>query len=250
MISIYGRPGSHAVKEIVKGTSLVRYRKECTTVVNYGLAGKRLDFFRKKFPSSINKPTINRNIGISKYKMVKSVESIGLPVPDSYIKLPNSLDYNEFIIKKFNSQGGKGIKYATKRSQTTGYYYQRFINERQYELRVHAFSWISEDGWLVQKRIGDRDKIAWNFSEGGKFYTITNKKTKIIKEAINITAKVLKKMDMGFGAADFILDNNNRLFFIEINSAPGFENLSRPYYIDVFNHLCKLDKNKVLFYAT
>lgn len=249
MISICGKPGSHAVREIVNSTDIVRYRSNCLALVNYGLAGKRFEAFWKKFPSSRRKPTINRNIGVSKYRALSIVKSSGIEVPDSYLSIPKNLSKDGFIIKRFNSQGGKGIDYAKSKSNMPNHYYQKFIRERKYELRVHAFSWINKSDWLVQKRIGDKNSIAWNFSAGGKFYSISNKNTKIIKEAIDITAEVLKIMGMGFGAADFILDNTNKLFFIEINSAPGFENLSKPFYVHVFDKLCGLRENKILFYT-
>jgi glutathione synthase/RimK-type ligase-like ATP-grasp enzyme len=250
MISICGKAGSHAVREIVKDTNIVRYRSKCLALVNYGLAGKRFEAFWKKFPGSKGKPTINRNIGLSKYKALNIAKSNGILVPESYLSIPQNLSINNFITKRFNSQGGKGIDYAKRRTNVSGFYYQRFVRERKYELRVHAFSWIDKKDWLVQKRIGDVNSIAWNFSAGGKFYSISNKNTKVIKEAIDTTAEVLKIMDMGFGAADFILDSNNKLFFIEINSAPGFENLSKPFYVHVFNSLSMLSKNKIISYAT
>jgi D-alanine-D-alanine ligase-like ATP-grasp enzyme len=50
---------------------------------------------------------------------------------------------------------------------------------------------------------------------------------------------------MSFGAVDFIVDENHEIYFIEINSAPGFTELSEHIYVDAFDRLKKLKKKEI-----
>jgi D-alanine-D-alanine ligase-like ATP-grasp enzyme len=48
---------------------------------------------------------------------------------------------------------------------------------------------------------------------------------------------------MSFGAVDFIIDKKDNIYFIEINSCPGFTTLSNGIYINAVNKLMKLPVN-------
>jgi hypothetical protein len=114
------------------------------------------------------------------------------------------------------------------------------ISNRLFELRVHAFKWT--DNWKVQKRMGDPKKIAWNFHNGGTFININNpNKYSLYHKAIDISKKVLDISGMDFGAVDFIVDNKHKLYFLEINSAPGFTNLSNDIYFKAFESLFSIN---------
>lgn len=242
-IGIIGKPKSKAVARIVKNTDLTRYNKRCNSVVNYGLSGKRMDKMLAKKPALRDKPMINRYTAFSKFKMIRRVNEI-VKVPESYTILPKNKKTSDFIIKKVNSQGGKGIKKANRKSFKEGYYYQRFISERSYELRVHGFLWIPPDKWRIQKRLGKEDVIAWNYSNGGKFQTVHNTKLPVFKKAIEVTEQILKKVGLGFGATDFIVTTEDELIFLEVNTAPGFTKFSEPIYTDSFSKLCLLTKKE------
>jgi D-alanine-D-alanine ligase-like ATP-grasp enzyme len=53
-------------------------------------------------------------------------------------------------------------------------------------------------------------------------------------------------LGMSFGAVDFLVDTNYNIYFIEINSAPGFSELSKPIYVDAFQRLKQLSKKDLL----
>lgn len=245
-IRIVGRPGSKSVSTIVKKTGLKRYSHTCDIVVNYGLAGIKYSTFIKKHPSADKKDFINRWIGCSKLKAIKDAENNDILVPKTFESLSLKYKSSDFLIKRMHSQGGVGIYKAKTKARRVGEYYQEFIKDRKYELRIHAFSWLSENEWAVQKRLGDKDVIAWNFHNGGKFQTVHNPdKYNIFKEARKVSAKVLKIRGMQFGAIDFIVTQKEQLYFLEINSAPGFTELSEPIYINAFSKLIKLSKKEL-----
>jgi hypothetical protein len=183
---------------------------------------------------------INRNVGRSKLSVVKMASEIGILVPDSKLSLSPKDDKRGWIEKRINSIGGIGIMRARGRSRIKNKYYQKFVSDRDYELRVHAFSWIDSNKWSVQKRHGDRDKIAWNHRNGGYFRSAFDARSTTTAKALAVSKKILGKLSMQFGAIDFIVSTGGDLYFLEINSAPGFEELSKSIYVNAFRRLTKM----------
>ena len=245
-ISIVSRPGSKAVTKIVKSTKLTRYSSKCDIIVNYGLAGEKFQAFKTKHPGYYKKPMLNASIGYSKYKVVKIASEIGIKTPKTSLTLPTGAKKESFLTKRLHSQGGVGIAIAKSTGTISGKYYQEFIKNRKYELRVHGFLWEEMENWKIQKRFGKEGEIAWNFHNGGRFQSIQNTSAKIFSEAKEITEKILKRLNMAFGAADFVVTDKNELLFLEINSAPGFTDFSEKIYIDAFANLTKMSKQDIL----
>jgi len=252
-IRIMGKKGSKACKIIIEKTKIPRYtgsKYETDALINYGLAGERLRQYYKKFPSARKIPTINNNIGHSKLRVVNLAKGVGILTPDSKLALSKKDKKEEWIEKKFSSQGGNSIQSARSKAAMKGKYYQKFIEDRLYELRIHAFKWLDLEDYRIQKRLGNKDEIAWNFNKGGHFVTVNNHNSVgVFKSAKEISNKILDLLHMGFGAVDFIVDKDRRLYFIEVNSAPGFSGLSDSIYIDAFNKLKDLPKSKLLKYT-
>lgn len=254
-LRLVAKKGSHAGKEIRKEAGILGYFKKPSVlpdaIINYGLAGSRLQDFYRRFPSAKRVPMINKSIGYSKLTACNRAEKNDIPVPETKTSLVRGDNLGEWIEKRTNSIGGIGIKKATKRGSIPGKYYQKFISNRRYELRVHAFAWIPSKDWRVQKRLGSADEIAWNYKNGGHFVTVKNPRASgTFVQAQEISEKVLKMLGMSFGAVDFLVDNSYNVYFIEINSAPGFSELSKPIYVDAFVRLKELSKKDVLKYAS
>lgn len=253
MIRIMGKKGSKACKTIVEEAGISRYagkKYKIDLLVNYGLAGERLRQYYRRFPSAKTIPTVNKSIGHSKLRVVNMAKKIGILTPDSKLALSRLDKKKDWIEKRFSSQGGVGICAARGKSALKGKYYQKFINDRAYELRVHAFKWRGLEDYRIQKRLGDKNEIAWNFSKGGHFITVRNHHAyPVFKSAKEISERMLDILKMSFGAVDFVVDTERRLYFIEVNSAPGFSGLSDSIYIDAFKELKDLSKNKALKYT-
>jgi glutathione synthase/RimK-type ligase-like ATP-grasp enzyme len=250
IIRIVGKKGSHAVREIAKDASIPRYNgkkhgSKVDFLINYGLAGNRLEKFYRLNPSARKLTMLNRGIGKSKYAVVLDAKKVGLRVPQTALTLPEKAIANQWIEKKQHSIGGKGIKKANKnRRKIKGKYFQKFVKNRKFELRVHAFRWVKD--WVVQKRMGSSDEIAWNFSNGGYFQTVRTPKNNVAcREALEMSKKILDMRRMDFGAIDFIVDSDNKVYFIEINSAPGFQELSKHIYVNAFSDLKKMTVTQI-----
>lgn len=245
-IRIIGRKGNKTVRIIVKDAGIPRYtgsRNKADVLVNFGLAGKKRDVFLKRFPSAGRIPTINRHCGYSKLNVVNRAKQDGIEAPDSKLTLLKTDKKGDWIEKKFSSVGGIGIRSAKGKKKMNGKYYQKFVTNRKYELRVHAFLWM--DQYRVQKRVGDPKEITWNFKNGGKFITVRNPNHGIFEKAMDDSTKILKNLGMAFGAVDFIVTSDYKLLFLEVNSAPGVSGLSDAIYIDAFKKLRGLSLKKL-----
>jgi len=250
-IRLVGKKGSNACKEIRDGAKIFGYFKRPAVLpdalVNYGLAGTRLDSFFRRFPSARKIPMLNRNIGHSKLNVCLRAGKKDILIPESRTTLGMRHNKSDWIEKRTNSIGGIGICKARGKGSISGKYYQKFIDKRRYELRVHAFAWMPKETWSVQKRLGKADEIAWNYKNGGHFVTVHRPRSyDTFIQAEDISEKIMSMLGMSFGAVDFLVDVNQKLYFIEINSAPGFSELSRPIYIDAFTKLKQVNKKTLL----
>jgi hypothetical protein len=246
-VSIIGNRGSKSCRAIIKDTGIRKYVGQKTDViVNYGVSGEKLDLFFRKYPSAIRVSMLNGRVGRSKYSSIKDVENNKILVPETKMSLPETVKISDWIEKRVHSSQGYGIIAARGRGRIAGKYYQRMIKDRKYELRVHAFSWIEKKDWAVHKRVGPSDQIAWNFHQGGHFQSVHSPNShKIFTEAKDISEKILKIMGMSFGAVDLIVDNSMKIYFIEINSSPGFSELSKNIYFGAMTKLKSLSVAEV-----
>jgi glutathione synthase/RimK-type ligase-like ATP-grasp enzyme len=241
LVKTIGRLGSDAYREIREGAEIWKYKAPPADVImNYGMHGDRFREFLRKHPSAKNIPIINKYIGMSKYEAIKEAEKAGLLVPESKLSLSLKDDRGSWIEKRHQSSCGYGICMARSKDKIPGKYYQRFIKDRVYELRIAAFLWVPTAKWGVYKRHGDPDKVAWNFKQGGHFAFVHDKTHPYFKKAMEASRVILEQLRMGFGAVDFIVDQARRIYFIEVNSAPGFTDFSRQTYIDAFVSLKNL----------
>ena len=252
-IKIIGKKGSKSRIDITKDTGIRKYNKNSKNVdvvINYGLSGIKMQSMCRKFPTLKRIPMINRHIGTSKLKVINQANNNDILVPESRTTLRKKDKLEDWIEKRHHSIGGIGIRRARNKNSIVNKYYQRFIEDRLYELRIHAFSWIDPTKWSVQKRLGDNDVITWNYKSGGHFLTIHNPQSyKTFVNAVNISRNILELKNMGFGAVDFIVTNEGKIYFLEINSAPGFTELSKHIYVDAFKKLEMLNKKNVLKYT-
>jgi len=246
-VSIIGNRASKSCREIISNTDLHRYVGQKTdAIVNYGVSGERLNLFFRKYPSAIRVPMLNGRVGRSKYSSVKDVENKGVVVPETRLSLPETVKLSDWIEKRVHSSQGNGIIAARGRGRIAGKYYQKMVKNRKYELRVHAFSWVPKKDWAVHKRVGPADQIAWNFHQGGHFQSVQSPNShKIFTDAKDIAEKILKIMGMSFGAVDLIVDNSMKIYFIEINSSPGFSELSKNIYFSAMAKLKSLSAVEV-----
>jgi hypothetical protein len=247
-IRMIGKQGSEAYRTIREEAAIRKYITKPITAVdviaNYGLNGPRLSLFLSDHPSVRRIPIINKFCGHSKYAVVRKAQEKGLLAPESKIYLDKYDKISEWIEKRNHSSKGYGICKARQKGHIPDKYYQKFVRDRVYELRVAAFLWIPKTEWGVFKRFGEPDKIAWNFHQGGHFSGVHDKSASVFQKAMSMSEDVLKMLSMGFGAVDFLVDAARKVYFIEVNSAPGFTDFSGHVYINAFKKLKDLPAKK------
>ena len=241
--------GSATAKMIMSETGIPRWGRGCRAdvLVNYGVAGSRFIDWQTRNTFGRRLPMLNKPIRMNKFEVLREVEPTEIKVPETrrYLDRRHALD--GWLEKPFYSQAGRGICVATTRRELDDKYYQQFISNRLYELRVHAFNWISTDEWVIQKRVSeDPEAITWNHHTGGSFITVNDRRQRVFEEAEDIAQGVLKALGMQFGGVDLIVDTNRKVYFIEINSAVGCHGLSDPIYVDAFERLKGMDIGEVL----
>lgn len=252
VVQIVGKKGSKSRKAISDETGIKLFlgKGKPVAIINYGLAGKKLDQFFRKYPSARSVPMINKYVGRPKHHAISDAEKAGILVPETKLSLPRLARISDWIEKKIHSSQGKGIQEATGRGKLLGKYYQKMIKDRRYEIRVHAFLWLPIEDWSLNKRVGPADQIAWNFHQGGHFQSVRYpNKYQVFLDSKAIAKKVLEDRNMAFGAVDLIVDNNMKIYFIEVNSSPGFEELNQGVYVNAFKTLSEMSAREVRKYA-
>ena len=242
--------GSATAKMIMQETGIPRWgrRVRADLLVNYGVAGGKFDDWCRRNPMGRQLPMLNKPLTMNKFDVIKKLED-SIKVPRTRESLGRRHAPDGWLVKPFYSQAGRGIEIATQRYAPYGKYFQEYVYDRAYELRVHAFKWIFEREWQVQKRVageGNEDSITWNHHTGGTFITVNDTHQRVFQTAQLNAARVLEVLGMDFGGVDFIVDSNREVYFIEINSAVGCHGLSDPIYVDAFDRLKEMDIREVV----
>jgi hypothetical protein len=260
---ILGVAGSNSVSLLLANLPELRNCRSGTVraqdidmVINYGLKGQRLiDWYRgnQRRAAFESLPQINGAPAINKYEAIQLAASHNVPTPETWRTIEyrgeRDPDPNNFIFKPFFSQRGRGIvPMGTEPANAHGYY-QRMIPNRRYEVRVIGATWYNEP-WAVYKKTPGagmpEGQIAWNHDQGGVFRRVEDITLRVFDECIGYTRTMLNAMDLHFGAADFIVDEDRRIYFIEMNTRPGFTaDYGIGYYVSMFRDLLERNESEI-----
>lgn len=249
--------GSATAKMIMAECGIPRWGRRCRAdlLINYGIAGGQFEDWRARNPLGRRLPMFNKPLTMNKYDVIKAVSNqfdatLNVPVPETRRFLDERHSLAGWLEKPFYSQQGRGISLATCYNHNNKYY-QQYIHNRVYELRIHAFNWIPFEEWPIQKRVQgeESDAITWNHHTGGTFITVNDRNQRVFQEAIKHSSEVLHVLGMQFGGVDFIVNRDREVLFIEINSAVGCHGLSDPIYINAFNRLQEMRREEIVNYV-
>lgn len=97
-----------------------------------------------------------------------------------------------------------------------GYYITKFV-KKVAEYRVAVVS--GRAVWVAAKTPADPDAVAWNVAKGGRFDNVGwgNWPLKVVRKAI----EAYKHSGLDFGGVDVMVDAENNVYILEINSAPS-----------------------------
>jgi len=231
-VKVYGRSGSTYMKKIRKWLGN-HPLSGCSVAVNYGLQGEKAARYERQNPSLLRLPILNHRQYGNKYDQIVAVAEAGEVIPLSWHSKdfdPTCFVEDKYIVKPYYSLGGRGIKVWNGNAVSAKKYIQEKIDNRRYEMRVHAFAWIRPEDWIIQKRVHEdgENVLAWNHHNGGRFITIQNPTDPLHNRVREATKTAMKALNYQFGAADYIIQNPEssgeplKHYFLEWNLAPGW----------------------------
>ncbi len=253
-VKVFGRHGSDYMKAIKKWLGNHKIA-ECNLAFNYGLQGKKLQDYHAKYPQLQRLPILNHQQVGNKYDHVALAASAGVKTPSTNRNADGLGQEVTWIQKPYYSLGGRDISvYQHGAPLPKTHYLQEKIENRRYEMRVHAWAWVDPKDWIFQKRVHEdgENVLCWNHHNGGKFITVDNPTDPLHNRLRKDVKKLMKKFGYHFGAADFIIQNPGERgkklisYFIEWNLAPGWT-LERieVLYKDYFERLQNLTKDDI-----
>lgn len=167
-----------------------------------------------------------------------------------------SRDPNGWLLKPYNSQGGRGIKIYEGERVRSGFYLQK--NAKKFrEFRAHVGLWLENPVFTIQEKkpkpelfddlIGDPDyyfwpieeaevrealPVTWNIESGFYFRRSTtpeNREEKANRYPLfarieELAIKAVAAIGYQFGAVDILMDEDRQLWVIEVNSHPAIKN--------------------------
>ena len=166
----------------------------------------------------LTKPSILRKVENKVYQLLNAHE-YGLLMPRSYIV--NSYDginfmYNNIIIKPVTSNGKLLPIYTNylemdedkdKDIRVTPIYLQQYI-KKEYEVRVVIMADVT-----FAVRIDCNTDLDWRRDYENHKYRLIKCPEKIKQQCL----KMMKSWEISFAAIDFIVNDNNEWFFLEVN---------------------------------
>jgi hypothetical protein len=181
------------------------------------------------------------------YNKLEQCQLMGDLTPPSQ-DIPCDAMGDDWIVKPYNSIGGRGIEEWDGENHH-GKYLQQKINKVR-EFRVHCFLWADPMVPLIQeKMIDDRNQLCWNKKQGGRFHYLhmplipcqKQLDTPLINQMTIMAIDALKRLKYDFGGIDFGLDDEGKLWIFEVNSRMGLREMSLATYKQMFWQLHNLD---------
>lgn len=138
-------------------------------------------------------------------------------IPKSYRKL-NDVRKFPIVRKPINSYGGRGITLikSARGEEKINTWYQEFINKVR-EIRVYFFN--GDIGLVEEKFVADASKVTWNLHNCLRWQK--SRELEADNKLANIVCSAAKAIRLDWGAADVLIDRNNKFWMCEINSRPS-----------------------------
>ena len=223
-------------------TRLLREKLECK-------AGLRLTRIRKRrlvinwgrvFDFEGCDKVLNRNIVTNKYDEIERFKENDVNAPKIVRDIRMNLDMFPILGRKYHHKQGKDIvKYDIleeyeNRTQSHDYYIQ-FIQKKG-EYRVHVLG--DEVGCITKKKRmeGENDETVWSKDKGWKQIRY-RAEGRYYSGLSDIGLRAVRALGYDFGAVDIIIGRDDKMYALEVNSAPGLIDVRADMYIDYFKEV-------------
>lgn len=191
--------------------------------------------------------SLNANIEFNKLKVSQILQENGISTPKVFVRgeyIPDEM-FPLLARKKYHSQG-RDIIYIHNRLQLNRLEYNydyliQYINKTS-EYRVHVLGDYDIMTSVKIANVPNADPIVRSKRNGW----IQVSYDRDFQEAlIELAKKTIKVLGYNFGAVD-IIRKENKLYVLEVNSAPGLEPRKLKKYAEYFKH-CERRNNESVF---
>ena len=170
----------------------------------------------------------------NKYLQLKKVNKAGILTPKIYDNF-DEIDKFPVVGRNYHHFGAKDFVFIKSPSEYVKRdYYLKYIRKIG-EYRIH----YCLGNFYVCKKVKKDDNanlIIRNHKNGWKFVTYE----RVYKnDLIEFAKRVVSALNYNFGAIDCIMDKNHRLYFLEMNSAPGLDNKRLDFYVNCLKRRLK-----------
>jgi glutathione synthase/RimK-type ligase-like ATP-grasp enzyme len=268
------RPGSSSCRLLSSELSIPRVFldpdrshfkvKETDIIINWGYSGP-IPKHLANCKNWVNNP-VNVGLASDKLKCFKTLKNAEVPVPqfttsryEAELWLNGeSLDDDEegracdIVCRSLlNSHSGKGISIVEKPVDEDFDFktieelcplYVKYI-PKMYEYRVHVLPG-EEDTIIVRQKLRDRDiendDINWKIRSHNNGFIFAQNLTYKPDGIENLAAKAVSSLGLSFGAVDIVYNQKyNKMYVLEVNTAPGLEGSTIDWYVESFNKYLK-----------
>lgn len=161
-------------------------------------------------------------LAANKYEARKILLAAGISCP----KISGRRD-DVTIVRPLRTRGGRSFSWHMGYETKSGTWAQEFIDKER-EYRAHCY-----DGALlyVQEKEGPREfKGPWNHSQGYTFRVLG--RSEVSNALRKIAIEAVKALSLVYGAVD-IIEEENKLYVLEVNTAPALEGYTLRGLVDV-----------------
>jgi len=171
---------------------------------------------------------LNQNINTDKLEILKKVREAGINTPKIYEKFED-IDKFPVVGRNYHHFGAKDFVLIKSPSEYVKRdYYLEYIRKIG-EYRIHYCLGHYYPCKKI-KKYPEANPIVRNHKNGWKFVSYNGKYKDMLVE---FAKKIINIVKYDFGAIDCIMDKNHKLYFLEINSAPGLDNKRLNWYLEI-----------------
>lgn len=185
-------------------------------------------------------PTEAINIAKSKLLTFNKLKEAGVSIPDFTCSKQEAEEWvragvTVFVRKKLNASSGRGIVVATKLPLDDAPLYVKSISKTK-EFRVHVVGDQAIDLQEKRRKNGSKANEMIRNLDNGWVFCRQNIVAPAGLQELGVSA--VKAIGLLFGAVDIIFDSvGNRLYVLEVNTAPGLTNSTAVSYARAFLNL-------------